>query len=129
MADSAVAITAGAGTSIDTFAVAGGDHQQVVREAPGTAESETFWTASTTASTSVIAADASRTGVRVVNNTTGKVYLRYDSTAPTSATNGHHWFLEAGERYEAQPDVRCLAWSVIASIASGHVVFHMTTAA
>lgn len=129
MADSAVAITAGTGTSIDTFAVTGGDHQQVVREAPGTAESETFWTSSTTASTSVIAADASRTGVRVVNNSGGRVYLRFDATAPTAASNGHHWYLEADERYEAQPDVRCLAWSVVAVNPSGHVVFHMTTAA
>lgn len=129
MADSAIAITTGAGASVDTYAVTGGDHQQVVREAPATAESETFWAASTTATTSVIAADASRTGVRVLNNSTGRIYLRFDATAPTSATNGHHWYLEAGERWEVAPDIRCFAWSVIAAIASGHVVFHMNTAA
>lgn len=128
MADSSVAI-AGTGQLAGTYVDGGGLHQQKVREVAATAESETFWAASTTASTSVIAADASRTGLRLVNNSTGRVYLRFDSTAPTSATNGHHWYLEAGERWEVAPDIRCLAMSVIAAIASGHVVFHMSAAA
>jgi hypothetical protein len=129
VADSSVAITAGAGTPIDTFQVAGGDQQQIVREARATAESESFWPASTTASTSQVAADASRLGVIVVNNTTGKVYLRFDATAPTSASNGHHFFLEAGDRWEVPFYLSTLAISVIAAIASGHVVFHLATAA
>lgn len=128
MADSAVAITAGSGTSIDTFAVAGGDHQQVVRESRATAESESFWAASLTASTSQVAADAGRVGVLITNNTTGRVFFRFDSTAPTSATNGHHFYLESGERWEVPYWLSTLAISVIAAIASGHVVFHLATA-
>lgn len=100
-----------------------------IREVRGNAESETFWTASQTATTSVIAADVTRVGVLITNRTTGRVYFRFDSTAPTSATNGSHWFLEAEERWEVAEDKTCLAMSVIATIASGHVVFHLTTAA
>lgn len=128
MADSAVAITAGTGTNIDTYQLAGGDHQQVVREARASAESESFWTASTTASTSQVAADASRVFMLVVNNSTGRIYLRFDATAPTSATNGHHWFMEASERWEVPSELSALTVSVLAQIASGHVVFHLATA-
>lgn len=100
-----------------------------IREVRGSAETENFWAASTTATTSVIAADATRVGVLIVNNTTGKVYLRFDSTAPTSATNGHHFYLEASERWEVPEQWSCLAMSVIGSGAIGHVVFHLCTAA
>lgn len=100
-----------------------------IREVRANAESETFWTAATTATTSVIAADVTRVAVHIVNNTTGKVYFRFDATAPTSATNGHHWYLDAGERWEVSENNSSLAMSVIAAIASGHVVFHQATAA
>ena len=42
-----------------------------IREVRATAESETFWTASLTASTSVIAADVTRVGLLITNRTTG----------------------------------------------------------
>lgn len=100
-----------------------------IRDIRASAESESFWTASTTASTSQVAADATRVGVLIVNNSTGKVYFRFDSSAPTSATNGHHFSLEAGERWEVPYWLSTLAISVIAAVASGHVVFHLATAA
>lgn len=99
------------------------------RDVRATAETEVFWAASLTATTSVIAADTTRVGLLITNNSTGKVYLRFDTTAPTSATNGHHFYLEAGERWEVPDQLSCLVMSVIASIASGHVVFHLPTAA
>lgn len=100
-----------------------------IREVRANAESETFWTAAITASTSVVTADETRVGVLIVNNSTGRVYFRFDSTAPTSATNGHHWFLEAGERWEVPEHLTAVVMSVIAAIASGHVVFHLATIA
>jgi hypothetical protein len=100
-----------------------------IREVRASAESENFWAASLTATTSVIAADVSRVGVLITNNTTGRVYFRFDTTAPTNATNGHHWFLESGERWEVPGHLSGVVMSVIAAIASGHVVFHMATAA
>lgn len=124
-----VLITAGTGTEIHSVQLASGDHQQVMQEAWASAESETFWTVSLTATTSVIAADVGRTGVLVTNRSTGRVYLRFDATAPTAATNGSHWFLEPDDRFEAPPHLRKLAWSIIGTIANGHVVFHLGTAA
>lgn len=99
------------------------------RDVRAVAESESFWTASTTASTSQVAADTTRVGVLITNNSTGKIYLRFDATAPTSQSNGHHFYLEAGERWEVPYWLSTLAISVIAAIASGHVVFHLATAA
>lgn len=99
-----------------------------IREVRATAESETWWAASQTATTSVIAADTTRVGLLIVNRSTGRVFFRFDATAPTTATNGSHMFLEADERWEVPEDKTTLAMSVIAAIASGHVGFHMTTA-
>lgn len=100
-----------------------------IREVRANTETDNFWTASQTAATSVIAADATRVGVLVVNNTTGRVYFRFDTTAPTSASNGHHWFLESKERWEVPEHLTSVVWSVVAEIASGHVVFHLATVA
>jgi hypothetical protein len=128
MADSAVAITAGSGTSIDTFAVTGGDHQQVVREARATAAAAiNTWTPVTTASTSQIAADASRVAVLITNASNVRVYLRFDSTAPTAAT--HHWYLEAGDRWEVPVQLSALAISMLgASTGTGNVNSLLATA-
>jgi len=127
MADSAVAITAGAGTNIDTFAITGGDHQQVIRKAKATAETDDFWTISTTAATSRIAADASRVGVTMVNGGSGRVYLRFDATAPT--TTVYHWFLEVGDRYEVPEYAVTLAISVLGQFAGGTLNTELFTSA
>lgn len=100
-----------------------------IREVRASAESDNFWTASLTATTSVIAADATRVGVLIVNNTTGRVFFRFDTTAPTSAKNGHHWFLEPDERWEVPEHLSSVVMSVIGSQASGFVVFHLATLA
>ncbi|QES45251.1 hypothetical protein DEJ49_33470 [Streptomyces venezuelae] len=128
MADSQVAITAGSGTNIDTYAVSGGDHQQVVREARATAAASiNTWTPSTTASTSQIAADASRVMLLITNASNVRVYLRFDSTAPTSAT--HHWYLDAGDRWEVPMQLTTLAVSMLgASTGTGTVNSLLATA-
>ena len=100
-----------------------------IREIRANAETENFWAALVTGTTSVIAADTTRVGVLITNNSTGRIYLRFDSTMPTSASNGHHFFLESKERWEVPEQWSCLAMSVIAEIASNHVVFHLVTAA
>lgn len=116
MADSSVPITAGSGTNIDTYAISGGDHQQIVREAKATAAgSINTWTPSTTASTSQIAADASRVMVLMTNASNTRVYLRFDSTAPTSAT--HHWYLDPGDRWEVPVQLATLAVSMLGQTA------------
>lgn len=129
MADSNVAITAGAGTTVDTYQITGGDHQQVVRPARATAAATiNTWTPSTTASTSQIAADASRVAVLITNASNVKVYLRFDATAPTSAT--YHWHLDAGDRWEVPKELSTLAVSMLgASAGTGTVNSLLATAA
>lgn len=116
MADSSVPITAGSGTNIDTYAISGGDHQQVVREARATAAgTPNAWTPSTTASTSQVAADASRVAMLMTNASNVKVYLRFDATAPTAAT--HSWYLDAGDRWEVPFHLVTLAVSMLGAAA------------
>jgi hypothetical protein len=130
VADSSVPVTAGVtGTiaNIDTFAIAGGDHQQIVRMAKGTAEAENAWTISTTASTSQIAADATRLGILMVNMGSGRVYLRWDSTAPTATVCD--WYLEAGDRYEVPEYLVTFAVSMLGQFAGGTVNSKLVTSA
>ncbi|NUP24018.1 MAG: hypothetical protein HOZ81_49785 [Streptomyces sp.] len=127
MADSAVPITPGSGANIDTYQLAGGDHQQVVREARATAVTTNTWTVSTTASTSQIAADTARVSVVMVNTSSVRVFLRFDSTAPTSTS--HHWYLDGGDRYEVPPEMSALAVSMVgASATTGSIVSTLATA-
>lgn len=126
--DSSVAITAGSGTTIDTFVPSGGDHQQVVRVAWATAVGSTNnWSISTTASTSQIAADINRVGLIITNNGAARVYLRFDSTAPTSSI--FHWYLEPGDRWEVPDSLARLAVSMLGTTASGNVLSLLATAA
>lgn len=127
MPDSNVAITAGSGTLVDTFQLAGGDHQQVVRPAAATAVSLNTWTVTTTGQASQVAADLGRVGLLMVNTSTGRVYLRFDSTIPTSTA--HHWFLEPGDRYEVPSALVALAVSMLGTVAAGTVLSCLATAA
>ncbi|WP_239382319.1 hypothetical protein [Frankia sp. CIT1] len=128
MGDSSVAITAGSGTAIDTYQLTGGDHQQVVRLARASAITHGAWTIDTTASTSQIAADDSRVVVIMKNaSTTATVYLRYDSTAPTSSV--YHVDLGPGERYEVPLQLSTRAISMLGSTASGTLLYALGTAA
>lgn len=131
MADSSVPITAGSGTNVDTFAVSGGDHQQYVREAPATAvAAPTSWTISTTAGTSVIAADASRRAVILWNTSaTATVYLRHDSSAPTTAAGGYHDSIPPSSRLVVEKELVTLAVSFIGSATNGAVNIATATAA
>lgn len=116
MADSSVPITAGSGTAIDTYQIAGGDHQQIVRGAQATAAATpNAWTPATTASTSQIAADASRLAMLMVNNSNTTVYLRFDSTAPT--TSLFSWYLDPGDRLEVPLQLVTLAVSMLGATA------------
>lgn len=127
--DSSVAITAGAGTPIDAVLLTGGDYQQVVQEAAATAVgTRVTYTPSTTATTSWLAADVSRTGILMVNNSSVRVFLRSDTTAPTSTV--FDWFLDPGDRWDVPADRRKLAWSIIgAGAGTGNVLASFGTAA
>lgn len=130
MGDTTIAITAGSGTSLKTSQVdSATNHVQYVRELQAdTAAAPGSWALSTTASTSQIAADAARTGVLMVNNGTGRVYLRFDATAPSAAS--HHWWLDSSERWEIPAAFCRLAVSVISVVgASGNLLYLLATKA
>jgi hypothetical protein len=104
MANTAVAITAGAGTSIDTFTQASGDHRQAVvigdsatteaAEVVGAAlvtrpvRSATATVSSVTAaatSTQLLAANTTRVGVQVFNDSTADMNLKYGTAASSTS--------------------------------------------
>jgi hypothetical protein len=126
MADSAVAITAGSGTNVDTYQLTGGDHQQVVREARALTETDDSWTVTTAGQASQIAANAARVFVMMVSQANGRVYLRFDSTVPTAAA--FHWYLDPDERWELPPHLSTLAISMLGAVAGGTILTHLGVA-
>lgn len=127
--DSSVAVTAGSGTAINTFArTSGTEHDQIVRQAYATAAAAiNSWVPVTTASTSQIAADINRVAMTIVNGSNVRVYLRFDSTAPTSAV--YHWYLDAGDRWEVPQILSQLAVSMLGAAAgTGNVNSLLATA-
>lgn len=97
-----------------------------VNEARATGSTTNTWTVATTASTSQVAADVSRVFMTINNTSSGRVYLRFDSSAPTSTA--YHWFLEAGDRYEVPPWLTTQAVSMLGAVAAGTVVSLLATA-
>lgn len=127
MADAFVPITAGVGTAIDTYQIAGGDHQQIVREARATALVATTWNVSVAGNTNILAADASRLFVTMVNYSTGRVFIDFDATVPLN-NQVAHWYLEAGERYEVPIYLATQPISMKGEIASNAVIILSATA-
>lgn len=126
--DTTLAVTPGSGTTLKVYAQTSGGSIQYVRELDATAQTHGSWTLSAAASTSHIAADVTRLGIVMVNNGSLPVYLRYDSTAPTTLIN--HWYLQPGDRYEVPSDRTTLAISFISTgTSNGALTYSMTTAA
>jgi hypothetical protein len=127
VADSSVAVTPGAGATVDTYAVAGGDHQQVVREARATAVGAlNTWTVTTAGVQNQIAADAGRVAVLIESAANTRVYLRFDGTIPTAAA--HHWFLDPGDRWEVPVQLSTLTVSMAGAGAGGTILSTLATA-
>ncbi len=126
-------ITAGVGSPVTCFQRAGGDYDQVVREARATAMSAAVaWTATTAGSASVLAADVTRVGLLIISQATGIVYVRFDTSIP-SPTAGtaplYHWYLQPQDRYEVPVQFCQLAVSLVASTGGGFVHLVAGTAA
>ena len=104
MANSAVAVTAGAGTNIDTFTQASGDHRQamvvgdptstetaeVVGAAmairPGRSATATVTSVAAAAtSTQLLAVNTARVGAQVFNDSTADMNLKYGTAASSSS--------------------------------------------
>lgn len=126
MANSSVPITPGAGASIDAHQIGNGDFQQVVRQVcadtidtGGTPS----WTVSTTGATP-ITANESRVALLIYNNSTVKIWLRFDLTLPVVAGTNAKWHLDSGDRFEVPYGLVQLPVSVVAATAgSGTLEF------
>lgn len=119
--DSSVAITAGSGTAVDTIALGDGSHQQVVRIAQTNAApaTPTSWTVTTTGLSNVVAADITRVAMLVTSAASGRVYLRFDATIPTSTVNS--WFIDPGDRWEVPVAFVTRAVSLKGDVAGGTI--------
>jgi hypothetical protein len=121
-----IAVTAGSGTSVGTFVKTSGSvHHQLLRLVPVDGETDGTWTLAITAATSVIAADVNRVRLLMWNNGSARVYMRFDTTAPTSANA--HWFLEPGERWMEPEDMAGLVHSFLAAGVGGTLNYWLGT--
>ena len=121
MGNSTLGITTGASANLKTFLNAGSAHIQYVQDRlASSASPPDLWTVATTAATSHLAADVTRVGLLMTNTSTGSVYVRFDTSAPTS-TN-YHWRLDTGERWEVPAVWVQLAVSLLGQIANGTLI-------
>lgn len=126
-ANGTVAVTPGTGFDLRTYNPTTGGNVQYTRELSSTAVTHGAWTLSATATTSAIAADVQRVAILMVNNGTARVYIRFDSTAPTATVN--HWYLDPGDRYEVLELVCQNAISFVADNAGGSLTYALGTVA
>jgi hypothetical protein len=129
-----IPITAGVGTNVRSFQLAGGDYDQIVREVRASAKGALAnipWLATTTGLINVIGADVSRVSLVLVSQATGSVYMRYDATIPTQNATPplYDWVLAPGDRYEVPQGFCQLAVSMVASTAGGYILAAAGTAA
>lgn len=130
MADADIAITAGSGTNIRAFQKVSGDFDQYVRTVFGTAKgtlANVPWTVTTAGLASAIVADATRVGLVITSGASGIVYIRFDSTIPTSTT--YDYLLNPGDRWEVPHEFVQLAQSWAGVVAGGLILGASTTCA
>jgi|ERR1044071_9754721 hypothetical protein len=127
MADSNVPITAGSGTNIDTYQIAGGDHQQIVRDARATSIVASYWTVLAEGQVDVIPLDLSRIGLLIVSNAFARVYFKFSTWIP-SATD-FDWYLDPGDRWELPIWLTTRQISMIGVSAGGQIFWNLATAA
>jgi hypothetical protein len=125
--DTTLAVTPGSGTTLKVYAQTSGGSIQYVRTLDGTGLTHGSWTLSATATTSAIAADVTRVGLVMINNGTLNVYLRYDSTAPTTVVN--HCIIPPGGYLEVPEAFHTFAVSFISTGTGGALTYAAATAA
>ena len=113
--------------NIATFNETDGSRVQIVREHSATASTLDNWTITTAGVSSRIAADVNRVGVMMYNNGVDRVFIRYDSTIPTSSAFGA--VIEPGAYLEVPYWATELAISVAGAAAGGNLLTTLFTAA
>jgi hypothetical protein len=118
---------AGTGLLADTYQIAGGDHQQVVREARVTAITSNVWPVVVVADTYHLPADTSRVMTLMVSQAFGRVYLRFDTQIVTPTS--FHWFLDPDDRWEVPFHLVTLPIGFLGAAAGGSILTLLGTAA
>lgn len=117
---SSVAITPGTGANAKTFLDAGGTVAQVVREQRASAiPAPATWTVTTAGLSAVVAANDDRVYLELANGSSGRVYLRFDASTPTSTV--YHTWIEPNERREISIQLAHMAVSMVGDTATGVV--------
>jgi hypothetical protein len=127
--DNTLAVTPGSGTTLRTYDPTSGGRVQYVTELDASAvgAGPSSWTLATSATTSQITADATRTTIMMVNWGSARVFMNFSATAPTTALAD--WYLDPGDRWVV-PDSLCkLAVSFIAQSAGGVLGYTLGTIA
>lgn len=130
MPDATIPITAGAGTLVRVFQRGANDYDQYFREARGTAKGSLPnipWAVTTTGLASVIAADVTRVGLILTSLANGMVWIRFDTTIPTSTI--YDWYLNPGDRWEVPVQFTQLAISMAGLSAGGTILGASATCA
>lgn len=126
MANASVGITPGAGAQIDAYQTGNGDYQQIVRQVCADTidgSGTPSWAVVTTGATPISASE-SRVALLIYNNSTAKVYLRFDTTVPLTAGTNAKWHLDPGDRMEVPYGLVQMPVSVVAAAAgTGNIEF------
>lgn len=115
-----VAVTPGSGASVKDYLLADGTVVQIVREhRASTVPAPATWTVTTAGSSTVVAANDDRVYLELANGSSGRVYLRFDATTPTSTV--FHTWIEPNERREIAIQMAHVAVSMCGDTATGVV--------
>lgn len=113
-------LTTGVAGAIRTYlrTGTGAGHVQIMRaQKDSGGNTPTSWSATTTGSASVLAADEQRTSLTIVSRATDEVLVRFDGTIPTYAL--HSWYLMPGDRWEVPVEKVGGAFSFAARTTNG----------
>lgn len=114
------AVTPGSGALVKDYLLADGTLVQIVREQRASSvPAPATWTVTTAGLSNVVTANNDRVYLELANASSGRVYLRYDASTPTSTV--FHTWLEPNERREIPIQLAHLAVSMVGDTATGVV--------
>lgn len=128
-ADGSLAVNIGSGTTLRTYDPTSGGRVQYVKEldASVVGAGPSSWTLATTAGTSIIAADVTRTDILMINWGAARVCMNFSATAPTVTLAD--WYLDPGDRFIVPEGLAQLAVSFIAQAVGGVLSYTLGTVA
>lgn len=116
-------VTPGTGADVAVFNTAASDLEQIVRQAWASTKGTTVdWACLTAGAASVMTFDDNRVGIMMMNKSSGRVYINWDTSVPGVAADAHDWYLESGDRFLVPDYARSLAISLRAEFQNGWLI-------